>query len=53
MKISYKKANNGILLKILQIIEDNGVNIEKIYNEVPTLNTVFLELTGKQLRDNM
>ncbi len=53
IKISYKKANKGVLLKILQIIEDNDINIDKIYNEVPTLNTVFLELTGKQLRDNM
>ncbi len=53
IKISYKKNQNSTLLKILQIIEDNGVNIDKIYNEVPTLNTVFLELTGKQLRDNM
>lgn len=53
IKISYKKNQNSTLLKILQVIEDNGVNIDKIYNEVPTLNTVFLELTGKQLRDNM
>ncbi len=53
IKISYNKNQNSVLLKILQIIEDNGINIEKIYNEVPTLNTVFLELTGKQLRDNM
>lgn len=52
IKISYKKNQNSTLLKILQVIEDNGVNIDKIYNEVPTLNTVFLELTGKQLRDN-
>ncbi len=52
IKISYQKNQNSTLLKILQVIEDNGVNIDKIYNEVPTLNTVFLELTGKQLRDN-
>lgn len=53
IKISYKKNQNTTLLQILQVFEDNGVNIDKIYNEVPTLNTVFLELTGKQLRDNM
>lgn len=53
IKVSYKKNQNTTLLKILQVIEDNGVNIDKIYNEIPTLNTVFLELTGKQLRDNM
>ena len=36
IKISYKKNQNSTLLKILQVIEDNGVNIDKIYNEVPT-----------------
>lgn len=53
IKISYKKTQNSTLLSILQVIEERGIVIDKIYNEVPTLNTVFLELTGKQLRDNM
>ncbi len=53
IKVSYKKTQNSTLLAILQVIEEKGIIIDKIYNEVPTLNTVFLELTGKQLRDNM
>lgn len=53
IKISYTKNQKNTLIRILQIIEDNNVNIDKIYNEVPTLNTVFLKLTGKHLRDNM
>ena len=53
IKISYKKTQNATLLAILQVMEEKGIVIDKIYNEVPTLNTVFLELTGKHLRDNM
>jgi hypothetical protein len=28
-----------------------GIQHSKIYSELPTLNDVFLELTGKELRD--
>jgi ABC-2 type transport system ATP-binding protein len=39
------------LAEIVNILEKDGVKYEKIYSERPTLNDVFLELTGKDLRD--
>jgi hypothetical protein len=33
------------------IIGKEGIQHSKIYSELPTLNDVFLELTGKELRD--
>lgn len=39
------------LAELVSILEKNNVKYEKIYSERPTLNDVFLELTGKDLRD--
>ncbi|MGI6251667.1 MAG: ATP-binding cassette domain-containing protein [Anaerolineaceae bacterium] len=36
---------------IVQLIKDKGLTYLKLYTEVPSLNDVFLELTGKELRD--
>lgn len=36
---------------ILHILQMHAVDYEKIYSFLPTLNDVFLELTGKELRD--
>ena len=46
---SYKAANN--LENILEYIKTSNIAFGKIYSEKPTLNDVFLELTGKELRD--
>lgn len=48
--IKYKKGVNN-LIKVMDYF--NGINIhyDKIYSERPTLNDVFLELTGKDLRN--
>lgn len=48
--ISYKtKENNlGLLTKFL---ESSQIKYVSIFSERPTLNDVFLELTGKELRD--
>ena len=48
--ITYKKGNNN-LRKIIDFLEENKVTYNKIFSERPTLNDVFLELTGKELRD--
>ena len=32
-------------------LSENGIKYERIYSELPTLNDVFLEITGKELRD--
>lgn len=39
------------LAEIVNLLEKDGIKYEKIYSERPTLNDVFLELTGKDLRD--
>ena len=44
------KGENG-LVHLLEFLKQNGVVMGGIYSEQPTLNDVFLELTGKELRD--
>lgn len=48
--VTYKKGEEN-LEKLLSFLKDNKVKYSKIFSELPTLNDVFLELTGKQLRD--
>ena len=46
---SMKGKNN--LITVLDFLKAANVEFEKIYAEPPTLNDVFLEITGKELRD--
>ena len=46
---SIKGKNN--LVKIIEFLNDHDIEFGKIYSELPTLNDVFLEITGKELRD--
>jgi ABC-2 type transport system ATP-binding protein len=46
---SSKGKNN--LETVLDFIKKEGIQFGKIYSEMPTLNDVFLEITGKDLRD--
>lgn len=46
---SCKGKNN--LIALMDYLKSRNVNIGKIYSEPPTLNDVFLEITGKELRD--
>lgn len=39
------------LVRILHCLEEQGAIFGRVYSELPTLNDVFLEITGKQLRD--
>ncbi len=39
------------LLTILDILRQNQLEVGRVFSEPPTLNDVFLEITGKQLRD--
>lgn len=48
--ISYKDTKKN-LAELVTMLEQKKVKYEKIYSERPTLNDVFLELTGKELRD--
>lgn len=46
-----QKNGPSNLVNILTFINDNDIRYGKIYSELPTLNDVFLEITGKELRD--
>lgn len=48
--VTYKKGEDN-LEKMISFLKQNNVKYTKIFSELPTLNDVFLELTGKQLRD--
>jgi ABC-2 type transport system ATP-binding protein len=39
------------LVSVLQFLSDRNVSFGRVITEVPTLNDVFLEITGKELRD--
>lgn len=47
------EAGNGVnnVIDIINILNAAGYLPKKIFSEQPTLNDVFLELTGKKLRD--
>lgn len=47
------KFENGInnLSNLLSFITEHNLTYTKLYSKLPTLNDVFLELTGKELRD--
>lgn len=46
---SSRGKNN--LVALLDYLKSKSIAIGKIYSEPPTLNDVFLEITGKELRD--
>ncbi len=48
--IAYKKGKNN-LVELIDYLKKESIRYNKIYSERPTLNDVFLELTGKELRD--
>ncbi len=58
-EVSYKDNNliisydetNGNLVNIIEYLKKNNIKYNKVFSERPTLNDVFLELTGKELRD--
>ena len=39
------------LPRILNYLQEQNVSFGRVYSELPTLNDVFLEITGKELRD--
>lgn len=48
--VTYQKGQNN-LVKLIDFFKQENISYSKIYSERPTLNDVFLELTGKELRD--
>lgn len=47
---SSRGKNN--LLTLLDYLKSRDIDVGKVYSEPPTLNDVFLEITGKELRDH-
>lgn len=39
------------LIDILGILKEDDASFGRVYSELPTLNDVFLEITGKEMRD--
>ena len=39
------------LIRILNYLQGQDITFGRVFSEMPTLNDVFLEITGKQLRD--
>ena len=48
--MTYQKGKNN-LVDFIEYLKKEKIPYSKIYSERPTLNDVFLELTGKELRD--
>lgn len=51
LELSFKSGKCN-LTNVLSFIERENITYGRLYSELPTLNDVFLELTGKRLRDN-
>lgn len=41
------------LIHILEYLQQQDLSFGRVYSELPTLNDVFLEVTGKELRDSL
>lgn len=39
------------IIRVLEYLQNTGIAVGRVYSEQPTLNDVFLEITGKELRD--
>ena len=50
VEVQFLKGNNN-LLNLLDFLKKNNMSFGSVYSESLTLNDVFLEITGKELRD--
>lgn len=50
LHIKYNKNKNN-LTNLIDYLKEEKIIYNKIYSELPSLNDVFLELTGKELKD--
>ena len=50
LKIRLSGAKHN-LVRILHYLEEQDISFGRVFSELPTLNDVFLEITGKELRD--
>lgn len=47
----YCSGGKHNLIRILGVLQESELSFGRVYSELPTLNDVFLEITGKALRD--
>ena len=47
----YCSGGKHNLTRVLDVLQRNELGFGRVYTELPTLNDVFLEITGKALRD--
>jgi ABC-2 type transport system ATP-binding protein len=45
------KGAHGVLPAVVQLADDNGHTVTDLSINEPTLETVFIKLTGKDLRE--
>ena len=50
--VEYKDGKLHNLIRIMSVLQQEDIHFGRVYSELPTLNDVFLEITGKQLRDS-
>lgn len=50
LSVKYNQTSNN-LENLLELLKSHHIKYDKIFSERPSLNDVFLELTGKGLRD--
>lgn len=50
VKLSFDHGD-GYLMNLIKLLDDNGIRYSSLNVEKPSLNDIFLELTGKDLRD--
>lgn len=47
----YFSGGHHNIIHVLDYLEQNNLSFGQVYTQLPTLNDVFLEITGKELRD--
>lgn len=50
LKLFYSGGKHN-LVRVMEYFDKNSISFGRVYTELPTLNDVFLEITGKELRD--
>ena len=49
--VIYCSGGKHKLIRALSVLQNHEIGFGRVYSELPTLNDVFLEITGKALRD--
>ncbi len=50
LKLVYSGGNHN-LVRVMEYLKEHNIMFGRVYTESPTLNDIFLEITGKTLRD--